>query len=42
MGLYDPDTGVFLFTFLFNSFLKKPSTHSLTLRFRKSWSRDLS
>lgn len=42
MGLYDGDSENFVFTFLFNANQIKDGEHSLTLRFRKSWNRDLS
>lgn len=42
IGIYDPDGEAFGFTFLFNAAKTKDSAHTLTIRFRKSWNRDLS
>lgn len=41
-GLFDPDSESFAFTWLFQANQKKDGEHTLTLRFRKSWNRDLS
>lgn len=42
LGIYDPTYDRFLFTFLYDNAQKKPGTHQLTVRFRKTWNRDLS
>ena len=42
IGIYDSDNRQFLYTMLFTTAQKKPGTHQLILRFRKSWNRDLS
>lgn len=42
MGLYDLDSETFPFVFLFTASQTKDSDHVLTLRWRKTWSRDLS
>lgn len=42
VGVYDSGTSEFLFTYLFNTNQQKLSTNALTLRFSKSWNRDLS
>ena len=42
LGLYDTDTEQFAFTWLFAANQKKDGEHTLTIRFRKSWARDLS
>lgn len=42
MGIYDEDNGTFPFAWLFAGAQKKDGEHTLTLRFRKSWNRDLS
>jgi hypothetical protein len=42
MGLYDVDSETFPFVFLFTAAQTKDSDHVLTLRWRKTWNRDLS
>lgn len=41
-GIYDPSAQAFLFTYLFANPQTKPGTHQFTLRFAKTWNRDLS
>lgn len=42
MGIYDPDTETFPFAWRFAVNQSKSGENSLTLRFRKTWNRDLS
>lgn len=40
--IFDPDSSLAIFTFLFAVNQKKDGSHVLTVRFRKNWGRDLS
>lgn len=42
MGIFDTGSEQFAFTFLFDAAQTKDVDHTLTLRFRKTWNRDLS